>query len=261
MKNIDMRRHFMPSRVGTLHGTVPQNAWSFGLVIQDRNLRGSAFGLRKSAIPFQYIEDANIPSFSKSASYEETQIQGRFEPIKSYTSSSSNEISLSLVYVAEGSEESQKTSNFLPAFQNQYIQTEAETRVPQFYAKESPKTFWTIEQIERISAKIESLVYPQYDGKFSPPSYCLLNIGSIFIDFPVIIKSISVQHKSPFSVRDVRPFRRNINIECSSYFPLYQAISAKDIIDSALKTNLLSSSKGYSRQIYSFKKFQTRSRA
>jgi hypothetical protein len=257
MKSIDMREHFQASR-GAILGTVPQNAWNFGLVIQDRNLRGSAFGLKKVAIPFQYLQDGAIPAFSKQATYEDTQIPGRFEPIKTYTSSSSNEFTLALTYVAEGSENI--ASSRLKSFNNVFIQNLAEATLGRERFVEEAKTFWTIEQIERISSKIESLVFPQYDRSYSPPRFCLMNIGSVYVDFPVIIKSIEIQHKSPYSVASVKPFRRDINITLSSYFPTYQAISAKDIIDTALQTNFSTSSKTQPRQVYSFRKFNSRSR-
>lgn len=258
MKRIDMRKHFIPSRLGVIQGTVPQNAWSFGLVIQNRKMRGAVKGLRKSAIPFQYIADGNLPNFNKQATYEDTVIPGRFEPIKSYTASSSNEFTLNLVYVAEGSEENSRAMG--SPSENFFMKSAQDLLLGTTYFDPPPQTFWTIEQIDRISAKIESLVFPQYDGKYSPPNFCLLNIGSIFIDFPVIVKSIDIQHVSPFTTRELKSFRRNINITLSSYFPLYQAIGAKDILDIALGDSFASSSRTLPRQVYSYRKFSSRRR-
>lgn len=257
MKRIDMRRHFIPSRLGVIQGTVPQNAWSFGLVIQNRKLRGAVKGLRKTAIPFQYLDQGTLPNFNKQATYEDTVIPGRFEPIKSYSSSSSNELTLNLVYVAESTEEAKPLGELSEDFATRSLQ---ENILGVKYFEEPPKTFWTIEQIDRISAKIESLVFPQYDGRYSPPNFCLLNIGSIFIDFPVIVKSVDIQHVSPFTTRELKSFRRNINITLSSYFPLYQAIGAKDILDIALGDSFYSSSRTLPRQVYSYRKFSTRRR-
>jgi hypothetical protein len=260
MKIIDMRKHFTPSKYGYIPGTVPQNAWNFGLVIQDRNIRGSTKGLRRNAIPFQYLQEGTIPSFSKQANYDDILIPGRFEQIRSYQNSSANEITLNLVYVAEGTDDPSKSTKApLELSDNKFIASIQKSNFPQYY-ETNGLTFWTIEQIDRICAKIESLVFPQYDGSYAPPRFCLLNIGSVYIDFPVIIKQIDIQNAGPYTTRDVKPFRRNIAITASSYFPTYQAIGAQDILNVALKTSFSGSTTEQPRSIYSFRKFSTRKR-
>jgi hypothetical protein len=52
-RNQDMRIFFRGDNGGYRYQ--PINAWKFGLIIQDRRLRGTAFGLRKTHIPFQYL--------------------------------------------------------------------------------------------------------------------------------------------------------------------------------------------------------------
>lgn len=236
----NMRTFFRGTRLGQFR-VQPMNAWKFGLIIQDRRLRGSAYGLRKNHIPFQYLgENGELPNLQKTANYEEVQILGRFEPIKMYSNSSDIKFTLNLTYYADGTER----TSFFPFPGSEVIGP-----------VQSP---WTIEQIARISAKLESLVYPRYDAKFSPPRYCLLNIGAIFIDFPIIITSVNIQHLPPYSTRDLTPMRRNVTLECSSYFPLYQAIGADAIINYTLDYDFTTGSLNYPRKIYSYRKFKRR---
>ena len=217
----------------------PMNAWKFGLIMQDRRLRGTAYGLRKTHIPFQYLgENGELPNLQKTANYDETQILGRFEPLKTYTNSSDIKFTLNLVYFADGTER-------LSPFPRQGAEMTGPIVSP-----------WTIEQISRISAKFESLVYPQYDGKFSPPRYCLLNIGSIFIDFPILITSVNVQHMTPYSTRDLNPMRRNITLECVSYYPLYQAIGSDSILNQALDMDFTTGFTNFPRKVYAYRKYK-----
>jgi hypothetical protein len=237
-RNQNMRMFFKGERPGQFR-TQPMNAWKFGLIIQDRRLRGTAYGLRRNHIPFQYLgENGELPNLQKTANYDESQILGRFEPMKTYTNSSDIKFTLNLTYYADGTE---RLSNFpFPGSENI-----------------GPiKSLWTIEQISRISAKLESLVYPQYDGKYSPPRYCLLNIGAIFIDFPVLVSSVNIQHMSPYSTRDLTPMRRNITLECISYFPLYQAVGSDSIINYALDFDFTTGTINSPRKVYSFRKFR-----
>jgi hypothetical protein len=237
-RNQNMKPFFRGARPGQFR-TQPMNAWKFGLIIQDRRLRGSAYGIRKNHIPFQYLgENGDLPNLTKTANYEESQVLGRFEPIKMYNNSSDIKFSLNLTYYADGTE---RLSNF---------------PFPGSEVKGPIKSMWTIEQIARISAKIESLVYPQYDGKFSPPRYCLLNIGAIFIDFPIIITSVNVQHLPPYSTRDLTPMRRNITLECTSFYPLYQAIGSDSIINYTLDNDFTTGLINSPRKVYSFRKFK-----
>jgi hypothetical protein len=217
----------------------PINAWKFGLIIQDRRLRGTAYGLRKTHIPFQYLGDnGEIPNLQKTANYEDTQLLGRFEPIKTYSNSSDIKFTLNLVYFADGTER----LSTIPRAGSEMIGP-----------LQSP---WTIEQITRISAKFESLVYPQYDGRYSPPRFCLLNIGAIFIDFPIVITSVNIQHLPPYSTRDLTPMRRAITLECSSYFPIYQAIGSDAILNQALDQDFTTGNTNFPRRVYSYRKFK-----
>ena len=237
-RNQSMRTFFKGAKPGEFR-TQPMNAWKFGLIMQDRRLRGTAYGLRKNHIPFQYLgENGELPNLIKTANYDESQILGRFEPIKTYNSSSDIKFTLNLTYYADGTE-----------------------RISQFPRQGSEnigplRSSWTIEQIARISAKFESLVYPQYDGRFSPPRYCLLNIGAIFIDFPIIVTSVNIQHLPPYSTRDLTPMRRNIALECSSYYPLYQAIGSDSILGQALDADFTTGNINYPRKVYSYRKFR-----
>jgi hypothetical protein len=236
-RNQDMRIFFRGDNGGYRYQ--PMNAWKFGLIIQDRRLRGTAFGLRKTHIPFQYLgENGELPNLQKTANYDETQILGRFEPLKTYTNSSDIKFTLNLVYFADSTER-------LSPFPRQGSEMIGPVLSP-----------WTIEQISRISAKIESLVYPQYDGKFSPPRYCLLNIGSIFIDFPILITSVNIQHMTPYSTRDLNPMRRQISLECVSYYPIYQAIGSDSILNQALDIDFTTGFTNFPRKVYAYKKYK-----
>jgi hypothetical protein len=237
-RNQDMRIFFKGARRNEIR-VQPMNAWKFGLIIQDRTLRGTAYGLRRSHIPFQYLgESGELPNLQKTANYEESQVLGRFEPLKTYTNSSDIKFTINLVYYADGTER-------ISSFPRQGAENQGPI-----------KSKWTIEQISRISAKIESLVYPQYDGKYSPPRYCLLNIGAVFIDFPVVISSVNIQHLSPYSTRDLTPMRRQVTIECISYYPPYQAIGSNSIIDQALDSDFTTGMLNFPRKVYSHRKFK-----
>ena len=57
----------------------------------------------KNHIPFQYLgENGELPNLIKTANYDESQILGRFEPIKTYNSSSDIKFTLNLTYYADG---------------------------------------------------------------------------------------------------------------------------------------------------------------
>lgn len=237
-RNQNMKIFFKGAKPGR-YRYQPMNAWKFGLIMQDRRLRGTAYGLRKTHIPFQYLgENGELPNLQKSANYDETQILGRFEPLKTYNNSSDIKFTLNLVYFADGTE---RISPF------PFAGSEITGPI------QSP---WTIEQIARISAKLESLVYPQYDGKFSPPRYCLLNIGAIFIDFPIIVTSVNIQHMPPYSTRDLTPMRRVISLECTSYYPLYQAIGSDSILNQALDKDFTTGFTNFPRKIYAYRKYR-----
>lgn len=183
------------------HEDFPYNASLLGFTIQDRNLatkRNSELGIRENLIPFQFLGD-ELPPDSKSATWDETSIPGRFEPIKHYSQSNSTEISLKLIYVALGTK------------------------------KRNHKTFWTIENIEILTQKLKSLVFPNYNPKYESPKTVLLNMGSIFIDLPLKIKNITILHKAPHEISDLTGRIKEISVEATVSYPIYQSITAKSI--------------------------------
>lgn len=236
-KNQNMKDWF---RTNSLYQrSEPMNAWKFGLIIQDRRLTGKAYGLRKNHIPFQYLgEGGELPQWTKSANYEETQIIGRFEPIKTYTNSGDNKFTLNLMYYAMGTER---------------LTDAPKQGAEQYYPNTSN---WTIEQITRIAAKIESLVYPQYDGKYSPPRFCLLNIGSVFINYPVVVNEVTIHSLPPFSTLDLTPMRRTVSLSLTSFFPTYQPVSADGILKQALDMDFRTGTKNLPHKVYSYRAFK-----
>jgi len=157
-------------------------------------------------IPFQYIEQ--IPVWNKSAQWNDLgDIMGRFESQSIYGNSQAQDLTVSLTYLAENGKNSGLTSEI-------------------GYIKD---TTWTLNAIERFSLQIKSLVFPQYDGKFAPPVKVLLNIGNIFVDFPVVIKNVTVEETNPFEITTMRAMMKKITIEMKSSYPAWQAISATQV--------------------------------
>ena len=204
--------------------SVPHNASIVGLTILDRKLKQKTVrGLRGNEIPFQFIDNGQPPPWSKKANWEEYDAIGRFEMMQAYKNSSNQDVPLKIKYYAEGSEEL------------------------------GHKTFWTIEQIARIRKKIESLTFPQYDGLYSGPPMCLLNIGSMYIDMPVIITSVSAQDLPPYTIDTMKPMRMEIQIDMKSAYPLYQSIGGGDVMKIATDRGSFKTANG----IYSFKSFSS----
>jgi len=186
--------------------SVRPNASIFGLKSQEIKTANAKFASRadrensetsfeKINIPFQYI--TAIPQWTKSANYNEENVIGRFEPLAIYANSSSQVLKCELIYHAE-----------------------SETNGP-----------WSLEKIEEdYQPKIKSLVFPQYDGRFSPPTPMLLNIGAHFIDVPVVITNVSIDATGPFDFDGFKSHMRKISIDLRINYPLYQAISQRTII-------------------------------
>lgn len=222
----DMSGYFGDGNSG-MPFSVPAKAQLFGFIIQDKYLRREMMkGIRANHIPFQYIEQ--IPTVPKQANYDSYETLGRFENLQVYKSSNAIDFSISLIYYAEATEDP-----------NLYISP--------------PRTSWTIENIERFTRRLQSLVYPKYDGKYSPPNLVLLNMGGIHIDVPIKIRSVSVVQKPPFTFNKLKPFRQDIQIEAFTTYPLWQALGA-DVIEKStyvrqddLKGNRVFSYKRYSR--------------
>lgn len=205
---------------GAVRQSVPAIAQIFGLTIQNRKLQRVYYrGLRGNHVPFQYIEQ--IPPRAKTANYDDVEIHSRFESIPIYKSSGNNEFQLQLKYYAEGSE------------------------------KLGHQTFWTVEQIERIVKKLEALTFPAYDDKFSPPDKVLLNIGSIYIDVPVVIKSVSLNYKPPYDIDTLQSRFIEATVDCKTAYPTYQAIGSSQIY--LVATDRVAEDNGNS--VYAFKKF------
>lgn len=226
---IDMTNYFDSFGKTAVPGSIPVNAFAFGLVIQDRNIRGVTAGIRDSHIPFQYLSESGIPPWAKSANWSDIEVGGRFENIQAYSHSNNQEFNIELMYHAEGTEELKH------------------------------KTPWTLENITRICTKLESLVFPQYDNKFSPPNFCILNIGSVYIDFPVIIKNVTITSEAPFRQRDLMPRTRKVTLDLKSSFPIYQAISSGDIMNSVSEKGVRESGGILNpRNVYAYRKFKKR---
>lgn len=202
--------------------SVPAIAGVFGFTIMNRRLQRKYFkGLRGTHVPFQYIEQ--VPTRSKSANYEELEFLGRFESMPVYKNSSNEEYQLQLKYYAEGSEELEHN------------------------------TFWTVEQIERIVYKLQALVAPKYDGAFSPPDKVLLNIGSIFVDVPVVVKQVQLNFKPPYDTKSMQSRFIEATVDVRTAYPLYQAIGANQMYAAA--TDRVAARDG--NKLFAYKKFNT----
>lgn len=218
-KRSSMQNYFGDSP-GAVRQTVPAIAPIFGLTIQNRRLQRVFYkGLRGNYIPFQYIEQ--IPPRAKAANYDDVEIHSRFESIPIYKSSANNEFQFILKYYAEGSE------------------------------KLGHQTFWSVEQIERILKKLEALVYPAYDDKFSPPDKALLNIGSIYVDVPVVIKNVSLNYRPPYDIESMQSRFIEATVDCKTAYPTYQAIGSNQIY--LVATDRAAEADG--NNIYAYKKF------
>jgi len=166
------------------------------------NRRGSNNALGNDIkIPFQYIKE--IPSWQKGASYSEENVMGRYEPMYMYSYSNGQAVKLDLIYHAE-----------------------SETNGD-----------WSLQKLEEeIIPQLKSLVYPQYDGNFSPPQPLLLNIGSEWIDVPIIIMDVNVVPKGPFHYDGFKAHMREVSLDCRVAHPIYQAISQQLVVDAKNNT-------------------------
>lgn len=160
---------------------------------------------RKSlGIPFQYID--KIPNWAKNSNWQGSDdIMGRFEGQVQYGNSSSHDFTIELTYDAECSGDL-------------YYDFDAMNQ-----------TKWSMQFLDRIENQLKSLAFPQYDGYYSPPVKVLLNIGSVYIDYPIVIKSVDVEYQAPFEIITMRSMRRKITLGCVSSYPSWQAISATQV--------------------------------
>lgn len=215
--------------ISPFRGSPGASSSIFGLTIIPRSdVFSFDGGLLK--IPFQYLTEG-VPSLTKSANYDDTNIPGRFEGIPSYTYSNSTEFQLDLTYVAE-SKKTEFGNKKIPRSVNEAQQQIVE-KISEKYSPTGGKknNIWTLEYINSLIPLYESLVYPSYDDNYNPPNLCLLNIGSIFMDVPVLIKTVTVAHKSPFDIKTMMPRTFQVTLDLRMAYPLFQAISSRLIID------------------------------
>lgn len=174
-------------------------------------------------IPFQYLTEGP-PSLTKSANYDDTNIPGRFEGIPSYTYSNTVDFQLDLSYVAESKKtisEAKKPKTVNEAV-NAYMTEKKGGK---------KNNIWSLEYINSLIPLYESLVYPQYDENYNPPNLCLLNMGAMFIDLPVLVKTVTISHKPPYDITTMMPRMFQVTLDVRIAYPLYQAISSRAIID------------------------------
>ena len=182
---------------------IPANCEIWGLKILDWDdafaNRIAEFTEPDLRIPFQYLEQ--IPNWDKSANYTDVnEIMGRFEGPTIYSNSNAQDIQLVLTYYAES------------------LKNDIGVKTP-----------WTLENIEGITKKLQSLVFPQYDGRYGPPNKVLLNIGNIWRNVPLIVKQVSVEHQAPYHVYTGLPLMRKITVTCKTSYPLWQGIGSMSV--------------------------------
>lgn len=174
-------------------------------------------------IPFQYLTEGP-PSLTKSANYDDTNIPGRFEGIPSYTYSNTVDFQLDLSYVAE----SKKT---ITEAKKPKTLNEAVSAYMNDKKGGKKNNIWSLEYINSLIPLYESLVYPQYDENYNPPNLCLLNMGAMFIDLPILVKTVTISHKTPYDITTMMPRMFQVTLDVRIAYPLYQAISSRAIID------------------------------
>lgn len=217
--------------LSAFRGSMGNYAAIFGLTIIPRSDIFSYDGSRLR-IPFQYITE-NVPVLNKTANFEDTNIPGRFEGIANYTYSNTIEMQLDLTYVAESKKANiVKPREDINAFNNNPVAYTIDKTVNKYVGNKKKKgNIWTLEYINSLIPLYESLVYPQYDEKYNPTNLCLLNIGSMYMDVPILIKTVSVSHKPPFDTQTMMPRTYQITLDFRVSYPIYQAISSREIID------------------------------
>lgn len=188
---------------------------SRGIRNREPALTSGQIGTTKDGdIPFQYIEQ--IPTWSKAANYTEiSDIAGRYESLSVYSNSQAQDLSLTLIY---------------------HVETETGT--------------WSMSFIEQLKNRLRACVFPEYgdspgNKRYGAPPILLLNIGSIYTNFPVIMRNISIDESTgPFDPNDgLKPHIKKITLELKSTFPIYQKISHNDVWRSSNGT--IFSQRGY----------------
>lgn len=212
-RNVDTQGYF-GTNYGAVSGSVKMNAWMFGLIVDDRRWKQvTGFGLPGHHIPFQYFgEPDGVPVLPKEANYDQTEIIGRFENLINYKGSNNIPIDLSLVYYAEGSESTL------------------------YNGGRGHNTKWTTEAIHRITAKLEGMVYPDYDNSFRPPPRVLLNILGVIQELPCSIRSCSIKGMAPFDIVTGQARRFQVNLSMITNYPAWQAVGSRDFLRYATQT-------------------------
>jgi hypothetical protein len=212
----------------------------FGLTILPRSDVFSYDGGRLK-IPFQYLTEG-VPSLTKTANYDDTNIPGRFEGIPSFTYANTTEFQLDLTYIAESKQRTNIDTGAKSYLENSAavangslgLEQAATNYYNDVYGNKNKGATWTLEYINKLIPLYESLVYPQYDEGFNPPNLCLLNIGAIFMDLPVLIKTVTIAHKQPFDIQTMMPRTFQVTLDLRIAYSLYQAISSRAIIDKSV---------------------------
>jgi len=192
-------------RIMSAAHSVPIDANKFGFRMIDSGLDGKRDSQKKHEeflIPFQYVEE--FPVWSKSANWSSiSDVIGRYEDLSVYGNSGAlDSMTLTLNYIAE-----KATNN-----PNQKA--------------------WSVSYVDQIEKRLQSLVFPQLDSYFSPPYKVLLNIGQMFVDFPCVIKAITIPRDvatGNFYWKTGNTYFKKITLELRSSYPAWQALSAKGI--------------------------------
>jgi len=204
--------------------SAPMDANKFGLKIIDTTstgLRSSKKKYKDFYIPFQYVEE--FPSWQKGANWNSiNDTIGRFEDISTYANSSAQESSITISYYAESEKSSDSGSK------------------------------WSLEMVNIITKRIQSLVYPQGDQYFSPPFKALLNIGKMYIDYPVVVRNITMPMEAPFYWKTAETIYRKITIELRSSYPMWQTITAESVYNSKNGSSSCFARKEYKRKSYNY---------
>lgn len=190
-------------RMHETHKPMPANAQIWGLTLFDWDgsfkKRLKKISTTDMSIPFQYLE--SIPNWDKSADWKDVgEIMGRFETPAIYAQSNAQEISLSLLYSADA------------------LRTTENTR-----------SHWTLENIELYTKRLQSLVYPQYDGRYGAPMKVILNIGNTFRNIPLVIKQVTVEHQAPYDTLTGLSRMRKITVSARISYPMYQGIGQMNV--------------------------------
>lgn len=177
--------------------SIPADYSKWGLQILDWDStfkkRLKKLSVTDLGIPFQYLEA--IPNWEKAADWKDPgEIMGRFEAPAVYGSSGAQEFSFKMIYNAEAK------------------------------LNDGASTHWTLENMEVYTRRLQSLVFPQYDGRYAPPTKLLFNVGNIYKNVPIVVKNVSVENLAPFDTFSGLSRYREITIQARVSYPMYQGI-------------------------------------